>query len=99
MGLIPRQLLRYPDGMELSYVPGTHYFDSHAYHNDLDEDEFNPLKIVFRLRVFFRRVLNRMAREAEALFYAPGGPGYLQAREDFQIRAGQRRATRRYQPY
>ena len=44
-----------------------------------------------QLRIWMRRM--RKVMEARRL-YAPGGPGYLQARTDFMIRAGQRRATR-----
>ena len=40
-----------------------------------------------------------LRRARTALEYRPGGPGYLRARESFQVRAGQRRATRRYRPY
>ena len=56
---------------------------------------FNTHHITFismRLKMWLRRARTRLQ-------YRPGGTGYLRAREDFMIRAGQRRATRRYRPY
>lgn len=47
-------------------------------------------------RVMLARLARRRKIESE---FAPGGPGYLRARENFQILAGQRRKTRRFKPY
>lgn len=47
-------------------------------------------------RVMLARLARRRKIERE---FAPGGPGYLRARENFQILAGQRRKTRRFKPY
>ena len=54
------------------------------------------LSIITRLRIWTRRAIRMVENDR---LYRPGGVGYLQAREDFQVRAGQRRATRRYRPY
>jgi len=48
----------------------------------------------------FSDALVRWANRAKnAVKYRPGGAGYLEARRDFMVRAGQSRATRRYNPY
>ena len=54
------------------------------------------LSVLTRMRIWARRAIQMV--ENDRLF-RPGGAGYLRAREDFQVRAGQRRATRRYRPY
>ena len=54
------------------------------------------LLISMRLKMWLRRARTMIRTRLE---YRPGGEGYLRAREDFMIRAGQRRATRRYRPY
>ncbi len=40
-----------------------------------------------------------ISRARTRIAYRPGGAGYLEARRDFMVRAGQSRATRRYNPY
>ena len=52
--------------------------------------------IGLRLKMWLRRARTMIRMRLE---YRPGGAGYLRARESFQIRAGQRRATRRFRPY
>ena len=64
-----------------------------------------------RFDAIMRRSAERIARSIEDMLrhwvsiarnriaYRPGGPGYQEARRDFMIRAGQRRATRSYTPY
>ena len=47
-------------------------------------------------RVMLARLARRRRIERD---FAPGGAGYLRARENFQILAGQRRQTRRFRPY
>ena len=55
--------------------------------------------VMDKLRVWARRAVESVRyRKADAAF-RPGGSGYFQARSDFMVRAGQRRATRQYRPY
>ena len=61
--------------------------------------------------VVVRRAAERIARSIEDMLrrwvsiarariaYRPGGPGYLEARRDFMVRAGQSRGTRSFKPY
>ena len=45
-------------------------------------------------------MLRRWASAARTrIAYKPGGPGYLEARRDFMVRAGQSRGTRSFRPY
>ena len=62
--------------------------------------------LVRRAMHWLRRARRSLRRAAERERYRladeefrPGGPGYLRARTDFMVRAGQRRATRQYRPY
>ena len=50
--------------------------------------------------VALQDMLRHWASRARArVAYRPGGAGYLEARRDFMVRAGQSRGTRRYNPY
>ena len=74
---------------------GRHMNQKFAYGMLLETFLMGPRFIILlgmRLKMWLRRARTRLQ-------YRPGGTGYLRAREDFMIRAGQRRATRRYRPY
>ena len=64
-----------------------------------------------RFNAIVRRAAERITRSIEDMLrhwvsiarnriaYRPGGPGYLEARRDFMVRAGQSRGTRSFKPY
>jgi len=50
--------------------------------------------------VALQDMLRHWASRARArVAYRPGGAGYLEARRDFMVRAGQSRGTRSFKPY
>ena len=78
-------------------------FSANTYTDPEWLDHLAATRIFFNLRRFVRRRADEIRRAAlaarNAISFAPGGAGYLTARQSFQIESGQRRATRRYRPY